>query len=109
MVMAWLAVIGGLALLVWSAERFVLGSSALARNMGVSPLIIGMTIMGFGTSAPELLVSGMAAANGNPAIGVGNVLGSNIANIGMVLGATALIMPMSVASRILQHDSLGRG
>ena len=75
MEMPWLAVLGGFVLLVWSAERFVLGASALARNLGVSPLIIGMTIMGFGTSAPEMLVSGMAAANGNPAIGIGNALG----------------------------------
>ena len=100
----WLAVLGGFVLLVWSAERFVLGASALARNLGVSPLIIGMTIMGFGTSAPEMLVSGMAAANGNPAIGIGNALGSNIANIALVIGATALIMPLAVSSRILRRE-----
>lgn len=104
MLMSWLAVGGGFALLVWSAERFVLGGSAMARNFGVSPLVIGMTIMGFGTSAPEMLVSGMAAANGNPGMGVGNALGSNIANIGLVLGITALIMPLSVHSRILRRE-----
>ncbi len=104
MEMSWLAVLGGFILLVWSAERFVLGASALARNLGVAPLIIGMTIMGFGTSAPEMLVSGMAAANGNPAIGIGNALGSNIANIGLVIGATALIMPLTVSSRILRRE-----
>jgi len=102
--MPWLAILGGFILLVWSAERFVFGASGLARNLGVSPLIIGMTIMGFGTSAPEMLVSGMAAANGNPAIGVGNALGSNIANIGLVIGATALIMPLAVSSRILRRE-----
>ena len=104
MLMPWLAVLGGFILLVWSAERFVFGASALARNLGVSPLIIGMTIMGFGTSAPEMLVSAMAAINGNPAIGVGNALGSNIANIGLVIGATALIMPLAVSSRILRRE-----
>ena len=102
--MPWLAVLGGFILLVWSAERFVFGASGLARNLGVSPLIIGMTIMGFGTSAPEMLVSGMAAANGNPAIGIGNALGSNIANIGLVIGVTALIMPLAVSSRILRRE-----
>ena len=91
-------------MLVWSAERFVHGAAGLAGNLGVSPLIIGMTIMGFGTSAPEMLVSGMAASNGNPAMGVGNALGSNIANIALVLGATALIMPLSVDSRILRRE-----
>lgn len=104
MLMSWLAVIGGFIFLVWSAERFVLGASATARNLGVSPLVIGMTIMGFGTSAPEMLVSGMAAANGNPAMGIGNALGSNITNIGLVLGITALIIPLSVSSRILRRE-----
>lgn len=104
MLTAWLAVLGGFALLVWSAERFVMGTSAMARNLGVAPLVIGMTIMGFGTSAPEMLVSIMAAANGNPAMGIGNALGSNIANIGLVIGTTALIMPMAVQSRILKRE-----
>lgn len=104
MLLAWLAVLGGFVLLVWSAERFVHGAAGLAGNLGVSPLVIGMTIMGFGTSAPEMLVSGMAAGSGNPGIGVGNALGSNIANIALVLGATALIMPLSVESRILRRE-----
>jgi cation:H+ antiporter len=104
MMMSWLAVLGGLILLVWSAERFVHGAAGLARNLGVSPLIIGMTIMGIGTSAPEMLVSAMAASNGNPEIGVGNALGSNIANIALVLGATALIMPLTVDSGILRRE-----
>jgi len=104
MLISWLAVIGGFAVLVWSAERFVMGTSAMARNLGVTPLVIGMTIMGFGTSAPEMLVSVMAAANGNPAIGIGNALGSNIANIGLVIGTTAIILPMNVESRILKRE-----
>ncbi len=102
--MSWLAVVGGLVFLVWSAERFVHGAAGLARNLGVSPLIIGMTIMGFGTSAPEMLVSGMAASSGNPGIGIGNALGSNIANIALVLGVTALIMPLTVNSGILRRE-----
>jgi len=102
--MSWLAVVGGLVFLVWSAERFVHGAAGLARNLGVSPLIIGMTIMGFGTSAPEMLVSGMAASSGNPGIGIGNALGSNIANIALVLGVTALIMPLTVDSGILRRE-----
>lgn len=104
MLMSWLAVLGGFILLVWSAERFVHGAAGLAGNLGVSPLIIGMTIMGFGTSAPEMLVSGMAASNGNPAMGIGNALGSNITNIALVLGATALFVPLSVHSRILRRE-----
>jgi cation:H+ antiporter len=104
MLMSWLAVLGGLIFLVWSAERFVHGAAGLARNLGVSPLIIGMTIMGFGTSAPEMLVSGMAASSGNPGMGIGNALGSNIANIALVLGATALIMPLTVGSGILRRE-----
>ncbi|HHH49220.1 MAG TPA: calcium/sodium antiporter [Gammaproteobacteria bacterium] len=102
--MAWLAIIGGFALLMWSAERFVLGGSALARNLGVSPLIIGMVVMGFGTSLPEMLVSGIAAGNGNPALGIGNAIGSNIANVGLVLGVTALIVPLTVASGTLKRE-----
>ncbi len=104
MLMAWLAIIGGFALLMWSAERFVLGGSALARNLGVSPLVIGMVVMGFGTSLPEMLVSGIAASNGNPALGIGNAIGSNIANIGLVLGITALIVPLTVASGTLKRE-----
>ncbi|HEC18936.1 MAG TPA: calcium/sodium antiporter [Gammaproteobacteria bacterium] len=102
--LSWLAVLGGFGLLVWSAERFVHGAAGLARNLGVSSLVIGMTIMGFGTSAPEMLVSGMAAGSGNPGLGVGNALGSNIANIALVLGTTALIMPLTVDSRIVRRE-----
>ena len=104
MLTSWLAVLGGFALLVWSAERFVHGAAGFARNLGVSPLVIGMAVMGFGTSAPEMLVSAMAASNGNPAMGVGNALGSNITNIALVLGTTALIMPLSVNSGILRRE-----
>ncbi len=105
--MLWLsvlAIIGGFALLVWGAERFVIGASATARNLGVSPLIIGLTIVGFGTSAPEMLVSAIAAAAGNPNMGIGNALGSNITNVGLVLGVTALVTPLAVRSETLKRE-----
>ncbi len=99
-----IALIIGFILLVWSADRFVLGSAATARNLGVSPLIIGMTIMGFGTSAPEMLVATIASLDNNPGLAIGNALGSNIANIAMVLGITSLIAPMSVDSNTLRRE-----
>ena len=99
-----LAVIGGFILLVWGADRFVHGAAATARNLGVSPLIIGLTIVGVGTSAPEILVSGVAAWQGNPALGVGNALGSNITNIALVLGITALVLPLTVQSQTLRRE-----
>ena len=99
-----LALLAGFAMLVWGADRFVIGASATARNLGVPPLIIGLTIVGFATSAPELLVSGMAAYNGSPGIGVGNAVGSNITNIALVLGVTALVKPLSVHSSVLQRE-----
>lgn len=104
MLLSSLAVIGGFILLVWGAERFVHGASATARNLGVSPLIIGLTIVGFGTSAPEMLVSGVAAWQGNPGLGVGNALGSNITNIGLILGVTAVISPFVVNSELLRRE-----
>ncbi len=97
-------VVVGLALLVWGSERFVLGASAIARNSGLSPLIIGLTVVGIGTSTPEIFVSATAALNGNPAVAVGNAVGSNIANIGLVVGATALVMPLSVHSHTLKRE-----
>lgn len=98
------AIIAGFILLVWGADRFVHGASATARNLGVSPLIIGLTIVGFGTSAPEILVSIMAALQGNPGLAVGNALGSNITNIALVLGITALVCPLVVKSETLRRE-----
>jgi cation:H+ antiporter len=95
---------GGFILLVWGADRLVAGASALARNLGVSPLIIGLTIVAFGTSAPELVVSGVAASRGNPGLAVGNAIGSNIANIGMILGLTAIVYPLRVESETLKRE-----
>lgn len=104
MLWSYIAVIAGFALLVWGADRFVTGAAALARNLGISTLIIGLTIVGFATSAPEMLVSSMAAWEGNPGLGVGNAIGSNIANIALVLGITAIIKPMTVHSGVLQRE-----
>ncbi|PLY16527.1 MAG: calcium/sodium antiporter [Sedimenticola sp.] len=98
------AIIAGFAILVWGAERFVTGAAVIARNLGVSPMLIGLTIVGFGTSAPEILVSVVASFQGNPGLAIGNALGSNIANIGLILGITAIIAPLSVHSDTLRRE-----
>ena len=98
------AIISGFLLLIWSADRFIIGAAATARNLDVPPLIIGLTIVGFGTSAPEMMVAGFAAYDGSPAMAIGNALGSNIANITLVLGVAALIAPLDVHSRILKKE-----
>ena len=99
-----LAIAGGFVLLTWSADRFVTGASALAYNLKVSPLIIGLTIVSLGTSAPEILVSTIASLQGNPALAIGNALGSNIINTGLILGITALIIPLKVHSSIVRRE-----
>ncbi len=104
MLFASLAVIVGLALLVWSADRFIEGAAAVASHLGMSPLLIGMVIIGFGTSAPEIVVSVFAAIQGNPGIALGNAYGSNIANISLVLGLTAVISPIAVQSSVLRKE-----
>lgn len=91
-------------ILVWAADRFVLGAAAVARNFGVSALVIGLTIVGFGTSAPELLVSAVAASFGSAELCVGNAIGSNITNITLVLGAAALMAPMDVKGTVLRRE-----
>lgn len=98
------ALIIGLGLLVWSADRFIAGAAATARNFGMSPMLIGMTIVSIGTSAPEILVSAIAAIGGNPGLAVGNALGSNIANIGLVLGVTALIAPLPINMKLMRKE-----
>lgn len=98
------AIVVGFIVLVWGADRFVHGAAGTARNLGISSLIIGLTIVGFGTSAPEILVSVSAAINGNPGIAVGNAIGSNIANVGLVLGTTALLFPLIVSSNTLKRE-----
>jgi cation:H+ antiporter len=102
--MELLAIAGGFALLTWSADRFVVGASALAYNLSIPPLIIGLTIVSLGTSAPEILVSGVASLQGNTGLAVGNALGSNITNIALILGITALVMPLNVHSSILRRE-----
>lgn len=94
----------GLVLLIASAERFVFGASALARNLRLSPLLIGIVVVGFGTSAPEMLVSSMAAWQGNPGLSIGNAIGSNITNIALILGIAALIRPLTVHSTVLRRE-----
>ncbi|MDD4272133.1 MAG: hypothetical protein PHG14_00225 [Desulfobacter postgatei] len=103
-VVALSALIFGLTLLVWSADRFVNGSAATARHFGVPPLLIGMVIVGFGTSAPEMLISALAALENSPGIAIGNAYGSNIANIGVILGISALINPIMFHSNILRKE-----
>ncbi len=104
MTLAYIAVIGSLLLLVWSADRFVEGSAATARHFGMPPLLIGMLIVGFGTSAPEMVVSALAAMQGNPSLAFGNAYGSNITNIALILGLTALINPIAVHSSVLRKE-----
>lgn len=99
-----MAIIIGFGLLVWGAERFVHGAAAIAKNFGVPPLIIGLTVVGIGTSAPEILISMVASSQGNPALAVGNALGSNITNIALVLGITAIVMPLTVKSETLRRE-----
>ncbi|MGL5947973.1 MAG: calcium/sodium antiporter [Aeromonas sp.] len=104
MTLPLLALLGGLALLVWSADKFVDGAAATARYAGMPPLLIGMVIIGFGTSAPEMVVSAIAASQGNPGLAVGNAYGSNISNIALILGLTALISPIAVASQVVRKE-----
>jgi len=94
----------GLAVLIFAAERFLDGAVGLAEHFGIPPLVIGMVIVGFGTSAPELVVSAMSALDGSPGIALGNAYGSNIANIALIVGTTALISPIAVHSGILRKE-----
>jgi cation:H+ antiporter len=94
MLLALLAIVIGLCLITWSASRFVDGAASIAHRLGMSPMLVGLTIVAFGTSAPEILISGVAAWQSAPALAVGNAVGSNIANIALVLGLTALIVPL---------------
>jgi cation:H+ antiporter len=104
MILALLAVVLGLIILVWSADQFVDGSAATAKHFGMPPLLIGMIVVGFGTSAPEMVVSAFASYQGNPGIALGNAYGSNIANIALILGITALISPIFVNSSIIKKE-----
>lgn len=104
MLIASLALIVGFVTLVWSADRFLNGAAASARLLGMSPLMIGLTIVSLGTSAPEIMVSVSAALNGTTLLAIGNAIGSNIANIGLVLGVAALIAPLPFARSVLSSE-----
>ncbi len=104
MILPVLALVVGLILLVWSADRFVDGAAASAKYFGMPALLIGMVVVGFGTSAPEMVVSAISAMNGSPEIALGNAYGSNITNIALILGITALISPIAVGSSIIRKE-----
>ena len=104
MLTAAVAVIAGLVLLVWSADKFVIGAAATARRLGMSPLLVGLTIVAMGTSAPEMFVSAMASIDGAGNLAIGNAIGSNITNIALVLGVTALISPIPLQKKLLKKE-----
>ncbi|WP_417450061.1 calcium/sodium antiporter [Kordiimonas sp.] len=104
MILPVVAVLIGLGVLVWSAGLFIDGAKAVAQRFGMSPLLIGMLVIGFGTSAPEMVVSGLSAAQGNPGLALGNAFGSNITNIALILGVTAVIRPLGVHSNVLRKE-----
>jgi len=104
MILSIAAIVVGLVLLVWSADRFVDGAVGVAQFFGMSTFLIGMVIVGFGTSAPEMVVSILSAMNNSPQLALGNAYGSNIANIALILGATALITPLVVKKQAMTRD-----
>lgn len=104
MILAIVAIVVGLVLLVWSADRFVDGAVGVAQFLGMSTFLIGMIIVGFGTSAPEIVVSILSAMNNSPQLALGNAYGSNIANIALILGVTALIIPVVVKKQAMVRD-----
>ena len=98
------ALIGGIILLVLSADKFVDGAAATAKYFGLPPLLIGILVIGFGSSMPEMVISGLAASQGNPGLALGNAFGSNITNIALILGVTAIISPVVVGSSVLKRE-----
>ena len=102
----WLSIAIGLVLLLVGGEMLVRGAVSSAKALGVSPLLIGLTLVGFGTSTPELVTSVTAAMNGSPGIAVGNVVGSNTANILLILGLSAMIYPMAVNPQGFKRDAI---
>lgn len=104
LLLAFAAIIVGLIVLIWSADRFIDSATICAHHLGISPLVIGIVIVGFGTSAPEMIVSIFAALEGAPQLALGNAFGSNIANIGLIIGVVALLTPFCVASEILRKE-----
>ena len=106
MLISVLSLLIGFTLLVWSADAFTDNGAKIARIFNISPLIIGLLIFGFGTSAPEMLVSGLAAYDGHPELSIGNAFGSNIFNIGLVLAVAAIIHPVIVEKNVLKKEWL---
>jgi len=104
MLLNFVALVVGLVVLVVAADKFIVGTVAIARKFGISPLLIGLTIVGLGTSAPEILVSAISSWQGNAGLAIGNALGSNIANVGLILGCTALISPLAFKSELLKRE-----
>ena len=104
MLLTLLGISLGLALLIWSADRFVAGAVALSHHFGIPAIIIGIVVIGFGTSAPELLISTLAAWQGNSGLAIGNAIGSNIANIALILGVTAILTPVIVAGGTIKRE-----
>ncbi len=104
MLLAFCAIVMGLVLLVWSADRFVSGAASTATYFGMPPLLIGIVIVGLGTSAPEIVVSLLATMQGNPGIAIGNAYGSNISNASLILGITALISPLLVPKQVVHKE-----
>lgn len=104
MTLALLVMLVGLAILTWSAERFIEGAAVAAGQLGMSPMLVGMVIVGFGTSAPEFVVSAFAAYEGNAGIALGNAYGSNITNIALILGITAVLHPVTLHSRVVRKE-----
>ena len=104
MILAIVAVIAGLAVLVWSADKFVDGAVGVAKFCGMSTLLIGMVVIGFGTSAPEMVVSALSALQNAPELALGNAYGSNVANIALILGVTSVILPVVVVRKALTRD-----
>ena len=104
LVVSFLVLLGGFVLLIWSADKFVASAVAIAKQMNVSPLLIGLTVVSLGTSAPEILVSLVAVLSSAPEIAIGNAIGSNIANVGLVLGMTAIVVPLPFALSVLKFE-----
>jgi cation:H+ antiporter len=104
MLLSICAVVAGIAVLAWAADRFVFGAAATARNLGVPALMVGLTVVAVATSMPEMLISAIASWQGNTGLGIGNAVGSNITNIGLILGITAVIQPLRVHSTTLRRE-----
>ena len=106
MLLPIISLLAGFVLLMWSADAFTDNGAKIAQIFNISPLVVGLLVFGFGTSAPEMLVSGLAAYDGHPEMSIGNAFGSNIFNIGLVLGVTAIILPITVEKSVLKKEWL---